>query len=311
MAERPAASVSVVVCAYSGERRQTLLDALDSLRRQTLPPREVIVVVDHNPMLLEWVRRHVSGVALVENERARGLAGARNTGVREAASEVVAFLDDDARAAPDWIERLSFAYRDRRVIGAGGAVIPVFESGRPRWLPEEFDWVVGCSYRGLPASRSPVRNLIGCNMSFWREALEQAGGFWCGLGRVGADRIGCEETELCIRLSHLEPDGVLLYDPASRVSHRVPRARTKLGYFVTRCYGEGLSKAEVTRRCGRSRGLASERAYMRRTLPAGVRDGLAASVRGDLTGLARAAAIVLGLSATASGFAAALRVDGG
>jgi hypothetical protein len=197
------------------------------------------------------------------------------------------------------------------VVGAGGAVLPEFEAQRPRWMPEEFDWVVGCSYRGLPSERSSVRNLIGCNMSFRRDALDRVGGFSSGLGRVASDGVGCEETELCIRLMRQVPDAVLLYDPAARVRHRVPRARSSLGYFVTRCRAEGLSKAEVVRRCGVSRGLQSERTYTRRTLPAGVRDGLVASLRGDLSGLARAAAIVLGLSATASGFAAASRVRRG
>lgn len=307
VSDQPLISVSVVVCAYADERRRALLDALHSLRIQKPGPCEVIVVVDHNPTLLDWVHRHAPDVTVVENEQERGLAGARNSGVRTAVGDVVAFLDDDARATPGWIECLSRAYRDPRVIGAGGAVLPVFETGRPRWLPREFEWVVGCSYRGLPQSRSPVRNLIGCNMSFRRDALDRAGGFSCGLGRVGADRVGCEETELCIRLRRQDPDGVLLYDPAARVRHRVPHARARLGYFVSRCHAEGFSKAEVARRCGLSRALETERAYTRRTLPAGVRDGLVAFLRGDPAGLARAGVIVLGLSATASGFVTASR----
>jgi hypothetical protein len=217
----------------------------------------------------------------------------------------VAFLDDDARAASDWVERLGNAYRNPRVIGAGGAVLPEFEAGRPGWLPEEFDWVVGCTYRGLPCDPSPVRNLIGCNMSFRREALRAAGGFSPGLGRVNANGSGCEETDLCIRLKQADPEGVLLYDPSMRVSHRVPRARASLGYFVTRCRAEGVSKAAVARRCGASGALESERAYTRRTIPAGIRNGLTAFLAGDFAGLARAAAIVLGLLVTAGGFASA------
>jgi hypothetical protein len=185
-------------------------------------------------------------------------------------------------------------------------VLPEFEGGRPRWLPEEFDWVVGCSYRGLPSEPSPVRNLIGCNMSFRRDALLRSGGFTIGLGRVGAGQAGCEETELCIRLRQGEADdAVIVYDPATSVRHLVPRTRTSLAYFVGRCRAEGSSKREVARRCGFDGALQSERAYTRRTLPTAVRSYLRSTVSGDLSGFARAGAIVLGLGATAAGFLSA------
>ncbi len=295
-------SVSVVVCAYSDDRRAALLASITSLAAQTSVPAEVIVVVDHNPSLLEWVRVHAPQVTAIASDQANGLAGARNTGVRAATGEVVAFLDDDARAAPDWLHRLGRAYQDPRVLGVGGAVVPEFERGRPSWLPEEFDWVVGCTYRGLPTEPAGVRNLIGCNMSFRREALQRTGGFVDGMGRMGADRGGCEETELCIRIRRELPDSVLIYDPGATVHHHVPATRARLGYFVSRCHAEGVSKAEVARRCGPGEGLDSERAYTRRTLPAGVAAGLAASLRGDLAGATRAGTILLGLVVTAAGF---------
>ena len=71
------------------------------------------------------------------------------------------------------------------------------------------------------------------------------------------------------------------------------------------CYFEGGSKAVVSRLAGHGRGLASERRYARSVLPAGVRAGVADLVsNGDVAGLARAGAIVLGLGATASGYLA-------
>jgi GT2 family glycosyltransferase len=307
-ADRVPVSVSVVVCGYSDARRNALLAALDSLAHQTVDPLEVIAVVDHNRELRAWLGASVPGVVLLENEHERGLAGARNTGVSAASGDVVAFLDDDARAAPTWIERLGDAYRDPRVIGAGGAVLPEFEDGRPRWLPEEFDWVVGCSYRGLPSEPSPVRNLIGCNMSFRRDVLLRSGGFTIGLGRVGAGQSGCEETELCIRLQQgASADAVIVYDPATSVQHLVPKARTSVSYFVGRCRAEGRSKMEVARRCGLGGALESERAYTRRTLPAAIRTNLRSGAQGDPAGLARAGAIVLGLAATSAGFLSAAR----
>lgn len=295
--------VAVVVSAYSEERRALLRESVLSLRAQTRRPSEVIVVIDYNPALLEWVRAQLPDATAIPNAEAPGLAGSRNTGIRAASTEIVAFIDDDARATPDWLERLCDAYRDPRVLGAGGAILPEFEGTRPRWFPREFDWVVGCSYRGLPMQPSPVRNLIGCNMSFRRAALCQAGGFSPELGRLAGDGAGCEETEVCIRLKTQHPTAVFLYDPSARVHHRVPAKRTSVRYFVSRCHAEGVSKAHVARRCGRSPALESERAYTRHMLPTGIREGLSAFRHGDPAGLARAGAIVLGLAATASGFA--------
>jgi glucosyl-dolichyl phosphate glucuronosyltransferase len=288
--------VSVVVCAHTTDRREQLLAALDSLREQSQPPHEVIVVVDHERELLDWIRRRAPDATVIENEEGAGLAGARNSGVRAARGAVVAFLDDDAVADPRWVERLATAYRDD-ILAVGGAVTPIWQR-RPSWFPEEFEWVVGCGYRGLPSQRSPVRNLIGCNMSFRREVFERVGRFTDGLGRIANRPFGCEETEFCIRLSQNGLAEPVLYEPAAVVHHHVPRARTTLRYFLWRCYCEGISKAEVARRTGRDRGLSSERTYTLRTLPSGVWRDLS---RGRL---ARAAAIVLGLLVTAAGFVA-------
>jgi GT2 family glycosyltransferase len=290
-------SVSVVICAHSSERRQQLLAALSSLEEQSLPPHEVVVVVDHNPELLEWVRTRRPEVRAIENEDGRGLAGARNSGVRTADGEIVAFLDDDAAADPAWIERLAEPYRDEDIFAVGGSVLPVWEE-RPSWFPEEFGWVVGCGYRGLPMARAPVRNLIGCNMSFRRSVFDRVGGFAEPLGRIGNRPVGCEETELCIRVDRDGAGDAVLYEPSASVHHLVPRSRTTLRYFLSRCYFEGISKAEVARRAGRDRGLASERAYTLRTLPSGVWRELRA-VRP-----LRALTIALGLCVTAVGFLA-------
>jgi glycosyltransferase involved in cell wall biosynthesis len=240
---------------------------------------------------------------VVENAQQRGLSGARNTGVAAARGDVVAFLDDDAAAAPDWLEHLLAPYADPAVAGVGGAVEPVWEGEPPRAFPEEFNWVVGCSWRGLPTARAPVRNVVGANMSFRRQTLAAAGGFHSGLGRVGSKPLGCEETELCLRVRRLFPDAVVLYEPAARVAHRVPRHRARFAYFRSRCYAEGLSKALVVRLAGRQRGLASERAYTLRILPRGVARGLLRAVRtGDAGGLGQAAAIVAGLTLTVAGY---------
>jgi glucosyl-dolichyl phosphate glucuronosyltransferase len=294
---------SVVICAYTEIRWNDLVQAVESIQSQTVPPREIIVVIDHNPALLERARNQIAGVTVLENGAARGLSGARNTGISVARGEIIAFMDEDAAAAPDWLEKLGAAYSDPRVLGVGGAIVPLWLGGRPAWFPEEFDWVVGCTYRGMPIASAPVRNLIGCNMSFRRRVFEAIGGFRSGIGRIGTRPVGDEETEFCIRASQRWAQGIMLYEPAARVHHRVPEQRANWSYFQSRCYAEGLSKALISRLVGTRDGLASERTYTFRTLPQGVIHGVVDAVLGrDVRGVARASAIVFGLAVTTAGY---------
>jgi glycosyltransferase involved in cell wall biosynthesis len=295
--------ISVVICAYTEERWDDLVAAVHSVQRQDVPPQQIIVVIDHNPVLLERARSCLSDAVVIENREARGLSGARNSGVAAAQGAIVAFIDEDASAAPDWLIHLSAGYHNPHVLGVGGAIEPVWQDGRPSWFPVEFDWVVGCSYRGMPESQAPVRNLIGANMSFRREVFETIGMFRSEIGRVGARPLGCEETELCIRALQHWPQRLFLYEPRAKVQHRVPSRRAHWSYYRMRCYAEGLSKVMVARFVGAKDGLASERAYTLQTLPCGIRHGLADTLlRGDPMGLARAGAIVAGLLVTATGY---------
>jgi glycosyltransferase involved in cell wall biosynthesis len=297
-------AVSVVICTFAEDRWDELIGAVASVHAQSQPPREIIVVVDHNPGLLARVRAQVPGVVAVENSAARGLSEARNSGIAAARGTVIAFLDDDAVAPPDWLAHLSAGYRDLHVLGVGGPVEPLWLSGRPEWFPEEFDWVVGCTFRGLPQTSRPVHRLIGCNMSFQRAVFDAVGGFRRGIGRVGTRPFAGEETELCIRVAKHWPQGVLLYKPQAWVQHRVPQRRACWRYYCSRCYCEGLSKALITRLIGVGDSLAAERTYTARALPRGIVRGLADTVcRGDVTGLARAGAITAGLLITTAGYA--------
>ncbi|WP_063770954.1 glycosyltransferase family 2 protein [Streptacidiphilus neutrinimicus] len=304
-----APTLSVVVCCYTTDRWDDVRAAVASVAAQRPPVLETLVVVDHCPALERLVERLADGtrVRVVANAERRGLSGARNTGVAAARGEVVAFLDDDAAAEPDWAAALLAGYARRAeaddpdVLGVGGAVLARWEGGRPRWFPPEFDWVVGCSYRGGPETAAPVRNFIGANMSFRRAALTEAGGFRTDLGRVGTRPLGCEETELCLRLTASRQDAALLHRPDAVVRHHVPPQRGTWRYFLTRCYGEGLSKSAVAARTGASRALASERAYLRSAVPHAV---AAALLPGPRWSPGRALALGAGVSATVLGYAA-------
>jgi hypothetical protein len=296
-------SISVIICAYTPERWSDLVAAVESVQQQLLPAAEIIVVIDHNPDLLKRAQEHIPGVVVVENTEATGASGSRNSGIAVAKGQIIACLDDDALATEDWLKCLNEGFTDPQVLGVGGAIDPLWQAKYPAWFPEEFYWVVGCTYRGMPQTAAAIRNLIGANMSLRREVFDTVGGFRSEIGRIGSWPIGCEETELCIRALQHWPEGVFLYLPKAKVFQRVPNKRACLRYFCLRCYAEGLSKAVVTQYVGAKDGLACEYTYVLKTLPQGIVRSLTNVLfHRDLTGFARVGVIVLGLSLTTTGY---------
>ncbi|MGB7589015.1 MAG: glycosyltransferase [Solirubrobacterales bacterium] len=307
-------ATSVVVSAYDEKRWSDLEACLRSLDGQTHPPLETIVVVDHNIRLLERVIAAFPNVTAVANDRSRGLAGARNSGIDAAGGNIVAFIDDDARAEPGWLAALQECFADPATVGTGGALLPRWEGAKPRWVPEEFYWVFGCSYTGLPDRLAPIRNPIGANMAVRASVLRKVGGFREGEGDADAPReirsrgvvraAGNipDDTDLAIRVRQRVPEAVWLYQPAARVHHTVTRERASLGYFVRRCWEEGVGKANLACYVGSSEGLSSERQHLAITLPRGIGRGLRDLLAGDTAGALRASAILVGVLSSGTGF---------
>jgi glycosyltransferase involved in cell wall biosynthesis len=300
-------TVSVVICAYTLDRWEQLTAAVHSVQAQTQPPHEIILVSDGNEALRELASRELPGIKVVKNALTPGLSGARMTGAQLATAPVIAFLDDDAVADPDWLEQLLVAYRDERVLGAGGYIEPLWATLPPRWFPREFDWVVGCTYKGMPIRDGRIRNVIGANMSMRAEVLRRSGGFTTKLGRRSAGVFGkgvaesCEETEFCIRAARLHPGGYWAYCAKARVRHRVSAQRMTWHYFVHRCRMEGTAKAVLTVIAGGRDGLASERSYIFVLLRSFLQE-LAAALGGEGYAAFRAGAIFAGLAITASAY---------
>ena len=292
-------AVTAVICAYTLDRWDDIRAAVDSLRCQSHPVDEIVLVSDHNPELLARMASAFPDAVCVVNSGPQGLSGARNSGVDAASGDVVAFLDDDAAADEHWVAHMVDAYRDADVIGVGGAVVPAWRAPRPAWFPDEFLWVVGCSYEGLPNTRTEIRNPIGANMSFRRSVFDAVGGFDPTMGRSGKDAAGCEETEFSIRARRSTAGARVLLETAAVCRHNVSPDRVTRQYFRRRCRAEGRSKALVSRLTGADAALGSERVYVRRTLPRGVARNVLAALRGDIAGAARAATIVEGVTLTA------------
>ena len=296
-------TVSVVICAYTEDRWLLLQRSVASVQHQRRTPMEIIVCVDHNDALLERCRRHWEHrtaspsvpVVVLANKYQGRLGSARNTAAEIAQGDIVAFLDDDAWADPDWLERLLVPYGNDLVVAVGGAPMPEFEGPRPRWFPFEFDWVFGCAYSGLPESQAPLARLIGANMSVRRLALADIGGFHSD---------NHDDMDMCHRLMHLRPAEQIVYEPMARVRHFVPSTRTTWGYFWRRCFFVNKGKVEAFQQMGGASNLSADVGFVGQALSRGVYRELRQAFRGDLWGAVRAAAILAGIGLAGAGHVA-------
>ena len=298
-----AATTSVVIAAHTMQRSEDLARAVASALGQQPRPHEVLVVVDNNPDMYEWVRRQFPDVVAVQHNGPRGASATRNSGARVAGGSVLAFLDDDAVARPNWLQNLTAPLARPDIAGVGGHVEPVWLGRVPKWMPEEFLWVVGASYRGMPRAAGPIRNVWSENMAVSRADFWRVGGFREGFGKTGLEARGGEDTEFCIRLTTAMEGRSWWYEPSARVGHSVPPGRGTFRFFVLRCYNEGQTKADMAALLGRQDGLRDERRHVIRTLPAGIGRELRQAVAGlEFVAAQRASAIGAGLCAASLGY---------
>jgi hypothetical protein len=295
-------TVSVIIPTYTRARWDWLHECVASVRAQLVPALEIIVVVDHNPELLEEITGEFPDVITVPNIGGRGVSGARNSGVKASRGEVVGFLDDDSIATPDWLSTLLRHIMTPGVVGVGCYSDGLWETPCPSWFPGEFSWTIGVSYSGLPSAPTAVRNVWTSAMLVKRSAFEIVDGFREDFGKIGNKSLP-EDTDLCLRIAAAEENSVWMWDPAKVMQHRVPDGRATFGYLMSRCFLQGWGKAAMAHMDGFDESTAVERHYAARTLPAGVGRGLADAVRGDVSGLGRSGAIVAALSVAVSGYA--------
>jgi glycosyltransferase involved in cell wall biosynthesis len=231
------------------------------------------------------------------------VSAARNAGVAAATGDLVAFIDDDATAEPDWIREISQPFDDPDTVAAGGRILPRWEDSAPI-LPPELYWVVGCTYRGHPTTAQPITRPIACNMAARWEALLDAGGFPVEFGPSGPKpkNHSNEEIALAVQLRRRYGRDSIRYTPDAVVWHFVPMSRTTWTYLWQRCVAEGVSKADVRLRYGPA-AMGFDRSYARRTLvPAIARYAANGVVHRDRVAGARALASAGGLLVTAAAF---------
>jgi glycosyltransferase involved in cell wall biosynthesis len=249
--------MEITVCICTHDRPGYLGDCLDGLRRQTVGAGEFDILVVDSASTGDAPGQIVRLVADVANARllrvdTAGISLARNAGAEAARGSYIAYVDDDAIPAPDWIERIlaAIAETDRSPALIGGRILPRWEAPLPAWWPPELRSTLSIiefegqgEYRtaAVPPSLEPY----GANMVVHVPTLLALGGFGRHSGRVGTVLLSDEEVQLAWRLQAAGFSA--RYDPRIVVQHQIQATRLSLRWLLSRLYWQGVSTV-LTRR---------------------------------------------------------------
>jgi glycosyltransferase involved in cell wall biosynthesis len=237
--------ISAIICTHN--RDAYLGAAIDSLLGQDCEDFEVVVVdngsSDRTKSVVEDRLPHPRLRYIWEPEL--GLSVARNRGAKETRSPILAYLDDDAVASPQWLKTLLEAYRTNdKLAVAGGKVTLLWPDGvqQPSWLSPGLAGNLGAYDLGdrWTYIQTPGLTPRGLNYSIRRTFLEQVGGFDPQLGRVGKKLLSNEE--LVMTEKALELGWQVAYIPEALAAHNVDPARLHRSWFLQRGWWQGISE---------------------------------------------------------------------
>lgn len=311
----PALSASVVIPTYN--RPDYLRTCLEHVGAQTVTPVDVVVVDSSPGPETQRVVEDFPGVRYLRNPKGAGsTATSRALGVAASSGSVVAFLDDDAYAQPDWLEQLMARYVDGRVAGVGGRAVNGQPGEEREGVGEIGRFLPNGSLTGYfaadPGCDVDVDHLLGANMSFRRSAVDEVGGIQDHYPGTCLR----EETDIALRLRLrgyrlvYAPDAVVRHVAGTYAKGR--RFDLRYTYYGNRNHvvllarTVGLRDPRFRRHLGVALGQAGGQVgYAARALRR-FSTGNGSVVRGVGNGLLRSVATLAG---TAAGLAAAGRLE--
>jgi len=245
--------VSIAICTYNNAGK--LEAVLESLRGVTCPPalEYEVLVIDNNSS--DGTRMVVERCQAVWGQRLRyifegtqGLSHARNRALREAAGDIVSYIDDDVKVDSGWLSAVGAAFAEYPAAVVGGKSYLIYPSARPAWLPEEYESLLSKLDYGDEVIVGVDKDLFGLNFSVRKELAVQVGGFDTSLGRCGRSLGSGEESDLLSRIK--EKGGLAVYHPRAIVGHVVSPERTKVRWFMKRLFAAGRDGVVIAARNG-------------------------------------------------------------
>jgi glucosyl-dolichyl phosphate glucuronosyltransferase len=248
--------ISVAICTYNNAAKLAM--ALESLKGMVYPQglEYEILVIDNNSK--DETKQVVESYAHVWGPRLRyifeptqGLSHARNRAMKEAAGDVISYVDDDIKADPQWLSAIGAAFQKYAAAAVvGGKSYLVFPSSPPAWLSARCELILSRLDYGDQAIVGTDQDLFGVNFSIRKEWLQRVGGFDTSLGRCGRSLVSGEESDLLKRIR--ARGGIAVYEPAAVVGHIVPAERLKMRWFLRRFFVAGRDSIAIALKDGDS-----------------------------------------------------------
>jgi glycosyltransferase involved in cell wall biosynthesis len=233
--------LTIIVCTYN--RAALLEECLHSLAGQNADASlfEVLIVdnnsTDSTKLISEkycTARSNFSYCA----ETTTGLSQARNTGYKNANTPWVAYLDDDAKAAESFAERILYGIAHFDFDAYGGIYLPWYKFGKKRWMDEERFFTNKVNMPLAPGLLKEKNYFSGGNCVFRKTALEGIGGFNTEIGMKGAQVSYGEETLTQVQLR--KAGKKVGWDPELIIYHVVMPYKLNLKWFFRSMYRNGV-----------------------------------------------------------------------
>ena len=250
--------ISVVICSYN--REEFIIHAIESLYQQTLDKKRFeVLVVDNNSIdntgeiVQEYIHKHPDLNLKYLTESKQGASFARNTGASFARSPLLCFMDDDAMAEKDYLERIiRFFSTHPDASGLGGRIIPKYIPAEPKWMSYYVSSLVGnFDYSDKLTVFKPGKYPLESNMVVRKEGFDAIGGFNIELpGVKGTLRIGGEGKDFFLRLQSLNRK--IYYDP-ELIVHHVVEVKKLTPHYMYRI-ASGIGRGERVRTLAMGKG---------------------------------------------------------
>ncbi|MEI6265348.1 MAG: glycosyltransferase [Sphingobacteriia bacterium] len=244
-------AISIVICTYN--RANYIGEAMNSLYNQSLPKDQFeVIIVDNNStdqtesVCNAFITTHTDSHFYYLKELKQGASFARNTGAAIANAPLLCFMDDDAVANKDYLERIiSFFSTHKDAGGLGGRIIPRYIPSEPVWMSHFVSSLVGnFDYSKQITVFSPNKYPLESNMIIRKIDFDAVNGFNTALpGVKGTLRIGGEGKEFFLKLKAL--GRIIYYDPSVIVEHIVETEKLTSEYMYR--VASGIGRGERVR----------------------------------------------------------------